>query len=36
VQYRAAVNRGVEQRTLLAEDVAELMKLADRWRPLFD
>ena len=35
-QYRAAVDRGVEQRTLLAEDVAELMKLADRWRPLFD
>lgn len=34
--YRAAVDRGVEQRTLLAEDVAELMKLADRWRPLFD
>lgn len=35
-QYRAAVDRGVEQRTLLAEDVAELLKLADRWRPLFD
>ena len=35
-QYRAAVDRGVDQRTLLAEDVAELMKLADRWRPLFD
>ena len=35
-QYRAAVDRGVEQRTLLAEDVAELMKLADRWRPLFE
>jgi hypothetical protein len=35
-QYRAAVDRGVVQRTLLAEDVAELMKLADRWRPLFD
>lgn len=35
-QYRAAVDRGVVQRTLLAEDVAELMTLADRWRPLFD
>lgn len=35
-QYRAAVDRGIEQRTLLAEDAAELMKLADRWRPLFD
>ncbi|TXT27719.1 MAG: hypothetical protein FD138_2714 [Planctomycetota bacterium] len=35
-QYRAAVDRGVEQRTLLAEDVVELMKLADRWRPLFE
>ena len=35
-QYRAAVDRGVAQRTLLAEDVSELMKLADRWRPLFD
>ncbi len=35
-QYRAAVDRGVAQRTLLAEDVAELMKLADRWRLLFD
>ena len=35
-QYRAAVDRGVEQRTLLAEDVAELMKRADLWRPLFD
>lgn len=35
-QYRAAVDRGVAQRTLLSEDVAELMKLADRWRPLFD
>ncbi len=35
-QYRAAVDQGIEQRTLLAEDVAELMKLADRWRPLFE
>ena len=35
-QYRAAVDRGVEQRTLLAEDVVELMKLADRWRSLFE
>ncbi len=35
-QYRASVDRGVEQRTFLAEDVTELMKLADRWRPLFD
>ena len=35
-QYRTAVDRGIAKRTLLAEDVAELMKLADRWRPLFD
>lgn len=35
-QYQAAVESGIQQRTLLAEDTAELMKLADRWRPLFD
>lgn len=35
-QYRAAVDQGIQQRTLLAEDAAELLKLADRWRPLFD
>lgn len=35
-QYRAAVDRRIEQRTLLADDAAELMKLTDRWRPLFD
>ena len=35
-QYRKVIDRMVEQRTLLAEDVAGLMNLADRWRPLFD
>jgi hypothetical protein len=35
-QYRAVLDRGIEQRTLLAEDADELMKLADRWRPLFE
>ncbi len=35
-QYRKAVDRMVEQRTLLSEDVAGLMNLADRWRPLFE
>jgi hypothetical protein len=35
-QYRAVVDRMVVQRTLLAEDTAGLMNLADRWRPLFE
>jgi hypothetical protein len=35
-KYRAAVDRGIEQRTLLAEDATGLMNLADRWRPLFE
>lgn len=35
-QYRAVIDRMIEQRTLLAEDVAGLMSLADRWRPLFE
>ena len=35
-RYRAAVDRAIEQRTLLAEDVTGLMSLADRWRRLFE
>jgi len=35
-QYRAALDRGIAQRTLLAEDATGLMNLADRWRPLFE
>ncbi len=35
-QYRKVVDRMVEERTLLSEDVAGLMNLADRWRPLFE
>ena len=35
-QYRKVIDRMVEQRTLLSEDVAGLMNLADRWRPLFE
>ena len=36
IRYRAAIDRGIEQRTLLAEDATRLMNLADRWRPLFE
>jgi hypothetical protein len=36
VRYRAAIDRGIEQRTLLAEDATGLMNLADRCRPLFE
>ncbi len=35
-QYRKVIDRMIEQRTLLSEDVAGLMNLADRWRPLFE
>ena len=35
-QFRKVIDRMVEQRTLLADDVAGLMNLADRWRPLFE
>ncbi|MFM9965906.1 MAG: alpha/beta hydrolase domain-containing protein [Planctomycetaceae bacterium] len=35
-QYRAVIDRMIEQRTLLSEDVPGLMNLADRWRPLFE
>ena len=35
-QYRAAIDRMIEQRTLLAEDATGLMSLADRWRSLFE
>ena len=35
-QYRKVIDRMVEQRTLLSEDVAGLMNLADRWHPLFE
>lgn len=35
-QYRAVIDRMIEQRTLLSEDIPGLMSLADRWRPLFE
>ena len=35
-QYRKAADHMVEERTLLSEDVAGLMNLTDRWRPLFE
>jgi hypothetical protein len=35
-QYRAAVERGIERRILLSEDLTNLMRLTDSWRPLFE